>query len=79
MKQGDWTWKNRRRGEDLQLDFLLPWSQWLAGSYRVPAAVGVARKQLVEERILEQIYMINWRWCSRVRQTVADILLQSRA
>lgn len=53
MKQGDWTWRNRRRGEDLQLAYLLPWSQWLAGSYRVPADVGVAMKQLVEEGILE--------------------------
>lgn len=33
----DWTWKD---GEELQLVYLLPWPQWVVGSWEVSAGAG---------------------------------------
>lgn len=37
---GDWIWRDRGRGEDLQLVFLLPLTEWPVGFQRMPAGLG---------------------------------------
>lgn len=36
---GDWTWRNGRKGKDLQLTTLLPWMDWPVVSQGICAGV----------------------------------------
>jgi hypothetical protein len=44
MRIVDWPKRNRGRGKNLQLPYLLPWSESPRDYHRVPAEVGGWRK-----------------------------------
>lgn len=40
MRLRDWTWKNEGKGENLQIAYALPWSEWPGGSQGMPIGIG---------------------------------------